>query len=143
MITVKKDKSMKLATDSKTINRAIHKNKCQMHNIDCPMACIAQTNTQSSDKEQVLLSTIDLRCAHSQLPLAEDTAKQYNFKIVGGQAAGTYRFNTGFFGVTDMPAEFQKATHKTLYNLTNTFSFLDDNIIVTEEGIGNPQEKII
>ena len=31
-----------------------------------------------------------------------------------------------------MPAEFQKAIDITLANLTNTFSFLDDIIIVTE-----------
>ena len=36
-----------------------------------------------------------------------------------------------------MPAEFQKAIDKTLYNLTNTFSFLDDIIIVTGGGLEN------
>ena len=55
--------------DSKTINKAIHKNKNQMHNIDCLMDNIAQTITQSSGEGQVLFSTIDLRYAYSQLPL--------------------------------------------------------------------------
>ena len=32
-----------------------------------------------------------------------------------------------------MPAEFQKAIDITLANLTNTFSFLDDTIVVTGE----------
>ena len=41
-----------------------------------------------------------------------------------------------------MPAEFQKAIDKTLYNLTNTFSFLDDIIIVTGGGIQNHEEKL-
>ena len=41
-----------------------------------------------------------------------------------------------------MPAEFQKAIDKTLYNLTNTFSFLDDIIIVTGRGIQNHKEKL-
>ena len=142
VITVKKDKSIKLAMDSKTINKAIHKNKYQMHNIDCLMDNIAQTITQSSDEGEVLFSTIDLRYAYSQIPLDEDTAKQCNFNIIGGQATGTYRFNNGFYGLTDMPAEFQKAIDKTLYNLTNTFSFLDDIIIVTGGGLQNHKEKL-
>ena len=96
VITVKKDKSIKLAMDSKTINKAIHKNKYQMHNIDCLMDSIAQTITQSSDEGEVLFSTIDLRYAYSQLPLDEDTAKQCNFNIIGGKATGTYRFNNDF-----------------------------------------------
>ena len=36
-----------------------------------------------------------------------------------------------------MPAEFQKAKDKTLYQLTNTISFLDDIIIVTGGVIEN------
>ena len=141
VITVKKDKSIKLAMDSKTINKAIHKNKYQMHNIECLMD-IAQSITQSSNEAQILFSTIDLRYAYSQLPLDEDTAKQCNFKIIGGQATGTYRFNTGFYGLTDMPAEFQKAIDKTLYNLKNTFSFLDDIIIVTGGGLENHKKHL-
>ena len=44
---------------------------------------------------------------------------------------GTYRFKTGFYGLTYMPAEFQKATECTLAGLTNTFCFLDDILIVS------------
>ena len=113
-----------------------------MHNLDCLMDNIAQTITQSSDEGQVLFSTIDLRYAYSQIPLDEDTLKQCNFNIIGGQATGTYRFNNGFYGLTDMPAEFQKAIEKTLYNITNTFSFLDDIIIVTGGGLKNHKEKL-
>ena len=142
VITVKKDKSIKLAMDSKMINKAIHKNKYQMHNIDCFMDNIAQSITQSSNEGQVQFSTIDLRYAYSQLPLDEDTAKQCNFNIIGCQATGTYRFNTGFYRLTDMPAEFQKAIDKTLYNLKNTFSFLDDIIIVTGGVIENHKKHL-
>ena len=142
VITVKKDKSKKLAMDSRTINKAIHKNKYQMHNIDCLMDNIAQTITQLSDEGEILFSTRDLRYAYSQIPLDENTAKQCNFNIIGGQTTGTYRFNNGFYGLTDMPSEFQKAIDKTLYNLTNTFSFLDDIIIVTGGGLQNNKEKL-
>ena len=44
---------------------------------------------------------------------------------------GTYRFKTGFYGLTDMPAELQKAIDCTLAGLDNTFCFLDDILIVS------------
>ena len=43
---------------------------------------------------------------------------------------GIYRFKTGFYGLTDMPAEFQKAIDCTLASLSNTCCFLDDMLIV-------------
>ena len=113
-----------------------------MHNIECLMDSIAQTITQASDEGEVLFSTIDLRYAYSQLPLDPETAKHCNFNIIGEQATGTYRFNTGFYGFTDMPAEFQKAIDITLANLTNTFSFLDNIIIVTGGRTQNHKEKL-
>ena len=53
-------------------------------------------------------TTLDLEYAYSQFRLNAETAKQCNFNIVGGQATGTYRFLTGFYGLADMPAEFEK-----------------------------------
>ena len=43
----------------------------------------------------------------------------------------TYRFKTGFYGLTDMPADIEKAIDCTLAGLTNTFCFLDDILIVS------------
>ena len=141
VITVKKDKSIKIAMDSKTINKAIHKNKYQMHNTDCLMDSIAQTITQSSNGE-ILFSTIDLRYAYSQLPLDEETAKQSNFNIIGGEATGTYRFNNGFYG---LPAEFYNEfyrhasripkSHRENIVRTNEHNQLDNIIIVTGGGL--------
>ena len=45
---------------------------------------------------------------------------------------GTYRYKTGFYGLTDMAAEFQKAVDYTLMGLKNTFWFLDDILIVSK-----------
>ena len=50
----------------------------------------------------------DLKYAYSQIPLDESIAKHCNFSILGGHATGTYRFINGFYGLTDMPATFQK-----------------------------------
>ena len=99
-------------------------------------------NLGSSHEGEVLFSTIDLRYAYSQLPLDEATAKQCNFNIVGGQASGTSRFITGFYGLTDMPAEFQKAIDSTLKGLRDTYSLLDDIIIVSGGGIKTHKEKV-
>ena len=45
--------------------------------------------------------------------------------------SGTYRFKTGFCVVKDMPAESQNAIDTTLTELTNTYCFLDDTLIVS------------
>ena len=64
--------------------------------------------------------------------MAADTARQCNFNIVGGKATGTYRLLTGFYGLADMPAEFQKAMDRTINHAKNTFCFLDDILIVSK-----------
>ena len=45
---------------------------------------------------------------------------------------GTYRFQTEFYGFTDMPAEFPKAMDYTLIGSKNTFCFLDDILMVSK-----------
>ena len=131
-ITVKKDQSIKLAMDSKQINQMIHKNKYQMPNIDNLLDNVAQSAQQGIDKPgTTLFSTIDLRYAYSQLKLDDATRQQCNFSIIGGQATGTYQFQTGFYGLMDMPAEFQKAIDLTLNNERDTFAFLDDILIIS------------
>ena len=84
-------------------------------------------------------SVLDLKYAYSQLKLTAETAKQCNFNIIGGQATGTYRYLTGFYGLADMPAEFQKAMDRTLNHAKNTLCFLDDILIVSK---GSEQEHV-
>ena len=132
VITVKKDDTIKLALDSKIINKSIHKNKYQMPNIENLMDSVGEHLACSNDKNApAWFSSLDLKYAYSQLKLHPDTSKHCNFNIVGGKATGTYRFLTGFYGLTDMPAEFQKAIDNTLINLRNTFCFLDDILIAS------------
>ena len=45
--------------------------------------------------------------------------------------AGTYRFKTGFYGLTDKPAELRKATVCTLAGLGTHSGFLDDILKVS------------
>ena len=142
VITVKKDKSVKLALDSKILHKSIHKNKYQMPNIDSLIDSISQHINNSNQVENVYFSTIDLKYAYSQLNLHPDTARHCNFNIICGDATGTYRFKTGFYGLTDMPAEFQTAMDYTLVGLSNTYCFLDD-IIVVSKGIKESHLKYV
>ena len=75
-----------------------------------------------------------MQYAYSQLKIHSDTARHGNFNLVSGDITGTYRFKTGFYRLTDMPAEFQKAIDCTLAGLNNTFCFLDDILIVSRGG---------
>ena len=59
-----------------------------------------------------------------------------------GKATGTYQFLTGFCGLADMPAEFQKAMDRTLNNSKNTFCFLDD-ILIVSKGSEAEHKKLI
>ena len=130
VITVKRDQTIKLALDSKILNKTIHKNKYQMPNIETLIDSISQIindyKTEPADK--IYFPTIDLMFAYSQLNLHPDTAKHCSFNIVSGDMTGTYRFKTYLYGFTEMPAEFQKAMDYTLVGLKK-ICFLDDTFI--------------
>ena len=83
----------------------------------------------------------DLKYAYSQLPLHPDTQKHCNFNILGGSATGTYRFLNGFYGLTDLPATFQKMMDTTLDGINSTNAFLDDIIIISKGTLEKRQGK--
>ena len=130
VVRVKKDQTIKLALDSKVLNKAIHKNKYQMPNIDTLIEPISQQISGPAPQNTTYFSTIDLKYAYSQLNLDANAANHCNFNISSGDMTGTYRFQTGFYRLTDMPAEFQKAMDYTLIGLQNAYCFLDDILIV-------------
>ena len=141
VITVKKDNSIKLALDAKPINRQLYKNKYQMPNVDELIDGVSQIITSASEGS-LYFTVLDLKYAYSQIRLTAETAKQCNFNIVGGNATGTYRFLTGFYGLADKPAEFQKAMDRTLNYSKNTFCFLDD-ILIVSKGEAKDHEKLV
>ena len=144
VITVKSDNSIKIALDSKELNEAIHKNKYQMQSIDHLMDTISKKISELKNNQGTFyFSKIDLKYAYSQIPLHKDTQKHCNFNILGGNATGTYRFINGFYGLTDMPATFQKAIDYTLNNINSAHAFLDDIIIITKGSIDNHEKEIM
>ena len=133
VITVKHDQSIKLALDSKLLNDAIDKNKYQMQSIDNLMDSVAKYISDNKNKQgNFLFSKVDLKYAYSQIPLHPEIRKHCNFNILGGKSTGTYQFIHGFYGLSDMPATFQKTLDKTLENIDNKFNFLDDILIITK-----------
>ena len=103
-----------------------------MPNIDSLIDFISQHINDSNQGDNVYFSTIHLKYAYSQLKLHPDISRHCNFNIIFGDSTGTYRFKTGSYGLTDMPAGFQKAMDYTLVGLTNTYCFLDDIIVVSK-----------
>ena len=138
VITVKHDQSIKLAIDSKLLNDAIDKNKYQMQSIDNLMDSVAKYISDNKNEQgNFLFSKIDLKYAYSQIPLHPEIRKHCNFNIIGGKPTGTYQFINEFYGLSDMPATFQKTLEKTLENIDNKFNFLDGILIITK---GSPHD---
>ena len=110
-----------------------------MLNIDNLIDTIQQNLKTTASQETAYFSTLDLKYAYSQLNLDPEMARHCNFKIFSGEGNGTYRFITGFYGLTDMPAAFQKVMDYTLVGLQNTYCFLDDIIVVSR---GSKEEHL-
>ena len=96
VITVKRDKTVKIGLDSKILNKSIHKNRYQMPNIDSLIDTVQQNLNTNASHETAYFSTLDLKYAYSQLNLDPETARHCNFNIISGEGTGTYRFITGF-----------------------------------------------
>ena len=101
-----------------------------MPNIDTLIESIQSIFYCPEPQNTIYFSTLDLKYVYSQINLYPTTANYCNFNIISGDMTGTYRFQTGFYGLTEMPAE--KAMDYTLIRLKNTYCFLDDILIVSE-----------
>ena len=89
VITIKRDKTVKLALDSKILIKSIHKNKYQMPNIDNLFDTIQQNLNKNASQETAYFSTLDLKYAYSQLKLDPETARHCIFNIISGEGTGT------------------------------------------------------
>ena len=103
---MKKDQTIKLARNSKMLNKAIQKNKYQLPSIDTLIESISQQISAPASQNTTYFISLDLKYAYSQLNLDIKTANHFNFNIISSDMTGTYQFETRFYGLTDMPAEF-------------------------------------
>ena len=62
----------------------------------------------------------------------ENTSKHCKFSLVGGRSTGTYRFKTGFYGLTTMPAEFQRVMDAILAEFPCAHAFIDDILVISK-----------
>ena len=139
VLAAEKDGSIKLALNAKPMNAQIWTNKYQMPNIHEFFYSAAHVVTRSVPS-QVWFTSLDLKYAFSRLPLSSLTSSHCNFNILCGEVTGTYRFKTGFYGLTDMPTEFQKVMDCTLQGLEGVICYLDDILIVTKGDIREHNE---
>ena len=131
VITVKKDKSVKIALDARALNESIAKDKYQMPNLDNLIDLIAE-KLDENKTGQAWYSSVDMTYAYGQIPLHELTKRHCNFQIIGRKFTGTYRFTTGYYGLTIVPSKFQKVMDITLANINSVFVYIDDILIVTK-----------
>ena len=80
VITVKKDKSVKIALDARALNNAFVKDKYLMSILEHSVDLMAE---QLDNKKQgkSLYTSLDMRYALGQVPFDEETAKHCNFQI--------------------------------------------------------------
>ena len=140
VITIKKDRSVKIALDARALNRAIDKDKYQMPNLENLLDMVAEK--LDSENGEAWFSSVDMTYAYGQIPLHLLTAKHCHFQIIGGESTGTYRFVTGFYGLSVIPTEFQKVMDMLLAKFREVFVFIDDILIVTKGTKSEQLDKV-
>ena len=128
VITVKKDKTVKIALDSRKLNDSCMKRRPHMPNMEDLLNKIS-TKISENEETELWISKIDLDYAYGQLELHEDTSKHCVFSLIGGKLSGFYKFKRGFYGLAEIPTIFQEKIDRTLN--FETPAWLDDIIIVT------------
>ena len=82
VITVEKDKTVKVALDARALNESIAKDKYQIPNLDSLIDMIAEKLDKKESED--CYSSADMTYAYGQIPLHDLTQKHCNFQIVGG-----------------------------------------------------------
>ena len=111
-----------------------------MPNLDNLLDFVAEK--LDTEEREAWFSSVDMTYAYGQVPLHQLTAKHCNFQIIGGKSTGTYRFITGFFGLSVMPREFQKGMDSLLAKFREDFVFVYDILIVTKGTKKEPLDKV-
>ena len=138
VITKKKDKSVKIAVDSRKLNEACVKRKAAMPNMRELISKISAEITKSNG--EIWTSKIDLDYAYGQAKLSKEAAKHCVFSIIGGDFTGHYRFKKGFYGLSGIPTVFQEHIDKVLEFKTPVW--LDDIICVTNGTIDEHEPEV-
>ena len=84
----------------------------------------------------------DLKNAYSQSNLDNLTSIQCNFSIFGENITETIQILTGFYGLGDVPNEFQRAMDSTIGHIPFTNFYLDD-ILLSSKGSFKEHKEIV
>ena len=109
VITVKSDKSVKIALDSRKLNDSCIKMRPHMPNMEELLNQISVEITRDRTA-QLFLSKIDLDYAYGKMKLSDETSRQCVFTLTGGNFSGYYRFKKGFYGLADIPTKQMAGT---------------------------------
>ena len=107
VITVKSDKLVKIALDSRKLNDSCVKMRPDMPNMEELLNQISVEITRDRTT-QLFMSKIDLDYAYGQMKLSEETSLQCAFALTGGKFSGYYRFKKGFTSSPIYPQYFRK-----------------------------------
>ena len=139
VITVKSDKSVKIALDSRKLNDSCIKMRPHMPNMEELLNQISVEITRDRTL-QLFMSKIDLVYAYGHMKLSEETSRQCVFALTGGNFSGYYRFKEGFYGLADIPTILQEKIDRTLEYCTP--AWLDDIIVVTRGSKQDHEKKL-
>ena len=137
VIIIKKDKSVKIALESRKLHEACFKRKAAMPNME-ELISKRSAEFTKKDNEEVWMSKIDLDYVYGQAKLSKEAVKHCVFSIIGGDFIGHYRFNKGFYGLSGIPTVFQEHIDKVLELKTTVW--LDD-IICKTNGTNDEHER--
>ena len=135
---MKKDKSVKIALDSRKLNEVCVKRQAAMPNMEKLISIILAEITKNNG--EIWMSKIDLDYAYEQANLSKEAAKHCVFSIIGGDYTGHYRFKKGFYGLSDIQTVLQEHIDKVLEFKTPVF--LDDIIYVTNGTIDEHEREV-
>ena len=138
VITIKSDKSVKIALDSRKPNYSCIKMRPHMPNMEDLLNQISVEITRDRTT-QLFLSKINLEYAYGQMKLSEETSRQCVFALTGGNFSGYYRFKKGLYGLADIPTIFPEKIDRTLEYCTP--ACLDDIIVVTRGSKQDHEKK--
>ena len=81
VITVKKERTVKIALDARSLNIVILKNKYQLPNLESLMKKVPEKMNDNKGGEEFFTS-LDMQYAYGKTTLQPETAKHCNFRIV-------------------------------------------------------------
>ena len=127
VITVKKDKLVKIVLDSRKLNEITIKRKEKMPNMEELISRISR-KIADGPADEIWISKFDY--AYGQLLLSREARNMGIFAVTGRNFTGYYRFLKGFYGLADIPTIFPEKIDQTLENKHP--AWLDDIIVVTK-----------